>query len=383
MELELYFDIPASLVDFKKENPESISKYISLFEPKLIKIIDTFDIALIGVKDDRNSQNRGSSEAPDIIRKYFYKLYNQVDSLKIIDLGNLISGKSIDDTYCALSDVIEFLYENKVIPVIFGSAQDISFPITKALSKILTSNLVITYIDSKLDCGNKDELHNNSILSFIEDKITPCKINVLGSQNYLIPSTDFDFIEKTKLTLFRLGKIREDIKKTEPFLRDSHFTCIDNSAIRQCDAPGNKFSSPNGITGEEACQLSKYSGLSEKTIAFQLCEYNPVFDFNEQTAHLNAQILWHFIDGFYNRKNDYPYESIDNLQKYIINSDELETNFVFYKSPKTDRWWIEISDSNVINMVPCNQEDYLYTCQNGLPDIYFREKSRIKYLQTK
>jgi len=379
MELELYFESPSDTLKTKPNGRDTIADSVTFYNPELLKHINEYPIALIGIKDERNSTNIGVSDSADEIRKLLYSLYNHNSNCKILDLGNLISGKTLDDTYHALQDIVTFLLVNKVTPILFGSSQDMMYPISKALKEIY-SDLTISCVDSRIDVGNEEELHNHSSLQFIDKKIAPHKIISIGSQSYLVSKVDFEFIENKNHTNFRLGKIREDFKKTEPLLRDSQLTVFDLSATRQCDAPGNLFTSPNGLTGEESCQLSKYAGLSEKTKAFFVCECNTKNDINNQTAHLAAQIIWHFIDGFNTRKNDYPAESIDNLLKYVLNSDEFGTNFIFYKSSKTDRWWIEISnDGNKNNphITPCNHEDYLAVCQNTIPDIYLQEKSRL------
>jgi formiminoglutamase len=380
MELELYFEPPKEVIAKKSNGRNTIAEFVTFYSPELLKKIQEFSIVLIGIKDERNSTNTGAAESADIVRKYLYTLCNHNSDCKILDLGNLINGKTLDDTYHALQDIVGFLISNNVTPLLFGSSQDMMYPISKALKETFT-DLTIACIDSHIDIGIEDELHNHSVLQFIDKKIQPHKIITIGSQSYLVSSSDFEYIEKENHTNFRLGKIREDFKKVEPLIRDSQFIVFDISATRQCDAPGNKFTSPNGLTGEESCQLAKYAGLSEKTKAFFVCEHNPEKDSNEQTAHLVAQLLWHFIDGFYNRKNDYPNESADYLLKYVLNSDEFGTNFIFYKSPKTDRWWIEISnDENTkqSHLTPCNYEDYISACQNTIPDIYLQEISRLK-----
>ena len=385
MELELYFDIPEEFREKRTQKKNTISSTITCYTPELLNQLEDFPIAIMGIVDERNSSNTGVALSANIVRSHFYSLFNHNSSCKILELGNLINGKTLDDTYHALSDILDFLLLKNITPVVFGSSQDMMFPIAKALKKTIPQ-LVLSVIDSKIDVGEDAELHNLSTIQFIDKKVKPHKIQSIGSQSYLVASEDFDYIEKEYHSNFRLGKIREDLKKTEPLLRDSHLTVFDLSAIRQCDAPGNKYTSPNGLTGEESCQLAKYSGLSEKNKIFFVCEHNPIFDVNTQTGHLVAQLMWHFIDGYFTRKNDYPYDSLENLQKYVLNSDEFETNFVFYKSPKTDRWWIEIpnNDSKYLSYITaCNYDDYLAACQNTVPTIYLQEKGRQTILTSK
>jgi formiminoglutamase len=78
----------------------------------LNKQIETFDIAVLGIPEDRNSLfNKGSAKAPDNIRNELYKLYKPGKS-KIIDLGNLIIGKNIKDTYTVVSEILLELFKN-------------------------------------------------------------------------------------------------------------------------------------------------------------------------------------------------------------------------------------------------------------------------------
>ncbi|HOT89362.1 MAG TPA: hypothetical protein PL028_07490, partial [Bacteroidales bacterium] len=61
--------------------------------------LEDTDIAIIGVKEDRNALlNQGTSMAPDEVRKYIYKLYQGNYKTRITDLGNIIQGHQIEDT---------------------------------------------------------------------------------------------------------------------------------------------------------------------------------------------------------------------------------------------------------------------------------------------
>ena len=69
--------------------------------------------------------------------------------------------------------------------------------------------------------------------------------------------------------------------------------------------------------------------------------------------------------------------SKENYLKYIVplESEEL----VFYKSNKTDRWWIEIpfisSQNNKLKrntLLPCSYEEYLEACNQELPERWWK-----------
>ena len=89
--------------------------------------------------------------------------------------------------------------------------------------------------------------------------------------------------------MIRLGTLRSNLVVAEPFLRDAHLVSMDISAVKQSEAPGTRFSSPNGLLAEEACQLARYAGLSEQVSCFGIFEVNPKYDNHDQTAHLAAQ----------------------------------------------------------------------------------------------
>ncbi|MDZ7847857.1 MAG: hypothetical protein U5L96_14460 [Owenweeksia sp.] len=70
--------------------------------------------------------------------------------------------------------------------------------------------------------------------------------------------------------------------------------------------PATPWGSPT-IFGEEACAICRYAGLSDKVSSFGIYENNPDLDHNGQSSHLLAQMIWYFIEGYVNRKGDYPF----------------------------------------------------------------------------
>jgi arginase family enzyme len=116
-------------------------------EPDLSNI----NIAILGVPEARYANaNEGCHAAPDEIRKEFYKLFHWKNDVAILDLGNLILGKTVEDTYAILSDIIACLLEQKVIPIILGGSNDLAFANYQAYSK-LEKVVNIVSVDSKFD----------------------------------------------------------------------------------------------------------------------------------------------------------------------------------------------------------------------------------------
>lgn len=338
----------------------------------------SFDIALIGVKEDRSAvNNEGCSLAPDKIRKYLYQLNAGPYPIKLVDLGNIKKGHSVSDTYFALSSVIAELIANNILPIILGGSQDITFANYQAYQS-LGQIINIVAVDPMFDLGKSEqELTSQSYLSNIILHQPNYLFNYanIGYQTYFVDQDALKLMKNLFFDTYRLGIVRENLEEVEPIVRNADMLSFDVSAIRNADAPGNGNATPNGFYGEEACQIIRYAGLSDKLTSIGFYEINPQHDKTGQTAHLVAQMIWYFIDGFYNRAHDFPFRNEEDYLKYRVSISDHKEEIVFYKSKKTDRWWMEIplQEEKRIKyqrhyLVPCSYKDYQIACENDIPD---------------
>src|SRR5690606_26794109 len=108
--------------------PEQLIHHVAFFEGDMEELKDK-KIAIIGVKEGRAGlDNTTCSDAPDEIRKWFYKLYRFDEKINIIDLGNIEQGNEIRDTYYALNQTCQVLLKKGIVPVIIGGSQDLTYP---------------------------------------------------------------------------------------------------------------------------------------------------------------------------------------------------------------------------------------------------------------
>ncbi|MFM7727114.1 MAG: arginase, partial [Flavobacteriales bacterium] len=141
---------------------------------------------------------------------------------------------------------------------------------------------------------------------------------------------------------------------------------------------GNGNASPNGFYGEEACQIVRYAGMSDKLTSFGIFESNPAMDIRSQTCVLAAQMLWYFLEGYYNRKRDVPLKSKTGFLKYRVSMKQAEQEIVFYKSEKSERWWMEVPVPNGKvryerhHLVPCSYRDYETACRDEMPERWWQ-----------
>jgi len=340
-------------------------------------------IAIIGVEEGRASVGNYSSDFDlDEIRKELYKLFPGNWPVSVVDLGNISPGNTIEDTYFALGELLSYLIKNKIIPVIIGGGQDLTYANYRAYDK-LEQTVNIVAVDNKFDLGTiEDELTSQSYLS----KIVMNKPNNLfnysniGYQTYFNSQDELDLLDSLYFEAYRLGEVSSSIQLVEPILRDTDIVSIDLSSIKRAEAPANNNATPNGFTGAEICAISRYAGISDKVTSFGIYEYNSKLDSKNQTAQLISQMMWYFIEGVNYRANDYPFGLKDNYKKYIVPIEDQILNF--HKSNKSGRWWMEINlnENNKFKrhaLIPCTYQDYISATNQEIPDRWIKTLKKL------
>jgi arginase family enzyme len=369
MSIEKYFTTPVSAI---KRIPTNHFMDDWRIDSNLVK--DNYNVAILGIEEGINSmENKGCVQAPNHIREQLYALQYHFDKLRICDLGNIRIGNTVRDTYAAVEDIVNQLTEQDVICIILGGSQDFTIPVFNAL-KVQQPKLNLAIIDSKIDLGgDENDFNASSFLTKIICDESLGKLDMVAYQSYFVPDYQLNLLKQYDQYPVRLGVLRNDISLIEPSLRDADIVSFDMSVIRQPDSPAYCFANPNGLKAEEACQLGLYAGYSDRIKAFGIFELNPDFDFNEQSAALAAQVVWHFLEGLQNRQSDYPKTDLRSYQQFIVQLELLDDNIVFFHNPVNKRWWIEIPDSSGKKVVyACIAQEYEEAKAGRIPDSWVR-----------
>jgi len=357
---------------------QSIGKNIQIHSKQNgLPDLEGINVAIIGVLEGRRAEdNIGTGNDFSIIRKYLYELFPGNWFSKIVDLGNIPHGKEEEDTYFALQEIIAALVKKNIIPIIIGGGQDLTYANYRAYDQ-LEQSVNLTVVDTKFDLGTiEEEISSRSYLSKIvmEKPNNLFNYSNIGYQTYFNSQEEIDLLEKLYFDIYRLGEIANDVKLVEPIFRDSDVVSIDIGAIRRAEAPANNNAVPNGFYGETICAITRYAGISDKVTSFGIYEYNAKLDEKDQTAHLIAQMLWYFIEGYNFRINEYPFTSKKDYKKYIVPIEERTINF--FKSNKSDRWWMEIEHPNnkttKHTLIPCTYQDYLSAGNQVIPERWWK-----------
>lgn len=344
--------------------------------------LEGVQIAIVGVMDDRRSlNNEGCALAPDAVREYLYRLFPGDWDCRIADLGNLRQGHRPDDTTFALAAVMTDLMKMDIIPLVIGGGQDLTYAQYLAY-KPLERTVNIVSIDPLFDLGAPDaELHSQSWLSkvILQQPNYLFNYSNIGYQTYFVEKASVDLMGRLNFDVHRLGVARENIEAMEPVIRNADMLSFDMSAVRRSEAPGCGNASPNGFFADEVCRLARYAGISDKMSSTGFYEMNPAHDPGGHTAHLVAQMIWCFADGFYSRKNDFPFTDFSSYTKYRVFLKDHKHEIVFYKSSRSDRWWMEVPyppDKRLKferhHLVPCTYNDYEEACKEEMPDRWWQ-----------
>lgn len=382
MDISIYFNH----IDFSEElySKGLLGNAVSFFsQPEKFPELDGISVAFIGVNEDRGSlNNAGCASAPDEVRKYLYKLSLPNNAFRMADLGNIKAGFTKEDTYFALSSTLTHLLKKNIFPVIIGGGQELTFANYQAYQP-LEQMVNMVSVDPKFDLGNIDEqsITSENYLG----KIIMHQPNFLfnysniGYQTYFVEQSALDLMSKLYFDAYRLGYFKFNIEEVEPLVRNADILSFDISSIRFSDAPGCGNHSPNGFYGEEACQIMRYAGYSDKLSSLGIYEMNPAYDQSGQTAHLAAQMVWCFLEGFVNRKKEFPFMDKQEFTKYIVFIEEGKYEINFYKSTRSERWWMEVpypgskrSKYERHQLVPCSYNDYQTACNQIMPDRWWQ-----------
>ena len=369
-----------SLALSNAEDPYLLCNCIDFFTENEPNFTDV-EFAIIGVPEARNAyHNADCILAPDEIRKQFFRLYRWSKEVKIIDLGNLIIGQSIEDTYEILSEMVAFLINEKILPIILGGSNDLAFANYLAYEKLQHVVSVVS-VDACFDLGSAEmPMKSNAFLNKIILQEPNFLLNYanIGYQTYMNSPEVIDMMDKLYFETYRVGMIRQDLTEVEPIVRNAEMLSMDISAVRHSDAPGNPNSSANGFYGEEFCQIAMYAGLSDKLTSFGIYEYDPMLDYNGQTAQLIGHTLWYLVEGYLNRQDDLSFKDKNYYTKYSVTVSEAVEEMVFYCSKKSGRWWVVVPVINVEKktqqtyILPCSYRDYQTACSDRIPTRWWK-----------
>lgn len=261
-----------------------------------------------GVK--RNKGRIGAKDAPDVIRKNCSNFPVVHPNFNLKDFGNITcEDQNLEDVQNKLAEKVQLVLQKGGKSIVFGGGHEVTFAHYSGIKKAFpTKKIGIINIDAHFDNREIDpsigpssgtgfwqiaqEGNIHSLHIGIQRNSNTLKLFDTAHQygmNYILAEEVFF---KNLPTLY--PKIEEFIEISDVIYLT---ICMDvfNAAI----APGVSALAYNGIFADAAfMHLFKLILTSDKLIAMDVAEVNPIYDQNEITARLAASLIneWFMIN---------------------------------------------------------------------------------------
>jgi len=303
----------------------------------------------------------------DRVRNKLYRMARPGESFRILDLGNARKPEGIFN-----APIMQELLAVGATPLFIGREDErcLAQYYGYHRSEFLT-NLVV--IDDRVRFQARDVASSRRYLDNIFD-LTPVQLYhlaILGYQTHYNDPAALEYLHQHHFEFYRLGHIKEFINECEPVLRDADAVVFQLSALKASDANAQEPLGSSGLSSEEACQLCRFAGMSDKVSSFGVYGYYAERDASAQCADTIAQMLWYFIEGFAHRKHDFTV-STEGMTEFIVKLESGAPELIFWKSERSGRWWLELPKNPKIQghhqYLSCTHEDYLKACRQKLPD---------------
>lgn len=360
----------ASLNDDKGYNDSQMGSVIRIHEDEMPDLAGV-DIVIAGLNEFRGDGFVARENAADAIRKQLYQLHYWHKDINIADVGNIKCGATLSDSYAAVKTVVGELLAAKKTVIILGGSHDNTLAqcyAYKRLQKVIEATVIDAMIDLKSESPVRSQNFLMEMLTSEPNIVN--HYNHIGFQSYFVHPHMLETMDKLRFDCYRVGTAKEQLEEMEPVIRNTDMLSFDIAAIKHSDAPASSCSS-NGFTGEEACNLARYAGLSPNLSSFGIYGFNPKEDVKNLTSLQIAQMIWYFIDGKSRSNHEAALTDRQNFNEYHTAFAEIDT--IFLQSKKTGRWWMQLPDKKLI---ACSYNDYLFASNNEIPERWLRAQER-------
>src|SRR6266496_2467183 len=358
------------LSDDQGYKPNQLGNNIDAYESSFPSL-DKADMIIVGCNEARGAGNVTGDTSANAVRKELYNLYHWHKDVHIADAGNIKPGATLQDSYAALKTVVKELIQHCKKVVIIGGSHDLTlaqYNVYASMEKIIEATCVDAFIDLNMDSVLPKDHFLMSMLTGAPNFVR--HYNHIGFQSYFVHPDMLETIDKLQFDCYRVGKVKENMEEMEPVIRNAHLFSFDISAIQYAHAPANRIT-PNGFSGEEACVLMQYAGMSSNVSTVGIYGYIPELDSHSLTAKQISHMLWYLMDGMLKGKQEAALNEANNFNEFKLAFAEVKTTFL--QSKKTGRWWMQLPDGNFI---ACSHHDYTTASQNEIPERWMRAVER-------
>lgn len=334
--------------------------------------LDELEVAIIGIGDK-------SPADPNAIRAQLYDYYWHFGNLKAADLGDFIFTKNSEEEAYDLAKLVKELLGHGVAVILLGGHHRTWYS-TYGAYELWGKPLNLVSVDRHIDFIKRNE--HDGLLKLMGDDTFLSHYVHLGYQTYFTNPDAIKGLADWQAELYRLGVVKSDLKELEPIFRNANALNFNAGAVQSAFVKAKDAASANGFTGEEACSITRYAGMSPD---LKVLGINNFQNSHEGTSKVVAQLIWYFLEGFEFRIEEDPLVNNKRFTKYITDIDtHTKYHLAFYKSRDTEKWWMHIPvdepkryhRSNYL--IPCSYKDYQTAQKGEIPDRWLKAVSRLE-----
>jgi len=319
---------------------------------QITKEIKEDSIVLLFVSDYRGAN--GDAEVQDFtaIRKEFYKLSQLDFEIPVVDLGDLVSGKSVQDSHYILQEVLSACHYKRAIPVIIGGSNDFAFSLFSGLN-FHQKDINYTQISNIISLKQGENIDEHTFLSKIlsSKNFSIKNYHHLGYQKHLNEANSVKLIREVEFDIIRLAEMMNSTEKTEPYFRKADLVTVNCDAIESFSDAFSMNPQVNGLNRREICAYMKEIGLSENLKSVGIFNYN-IYSENQLNHQLLAQMIWYLIEGI-NIQHSHPKERQYEMFYVLIE----DRQYAFKRDTFSNLWYFG-DDENIENCIPCSRKDF-------------------------
>ena len=333
---------------------------------KITNEIKEDSIVLLFVSDYRGANGDAESQDFTGIRREFYKLSQLDFEIPIIDLGDLVSGKTPQDSHYILQEVLSACHNKGAIPVIVGGSNDLAFSLFSALN-FHQKDINYTQISNIVSLKEDEQIHESTFLSKIlgSKDFSIKNYHHLGYQKHLNEMDSVKLIKEVQFDIIRLAEMMSSTEKTEPYFRKADLVTINCDAIETFAEAFSMNPQVNGLNRREICAYMKEIGLSERLRSVGIFNYN-IYSDSQLNHQLLAQMIWYLIEGI-NIQRTHPKEKSYETFYVLINDEQ----YAFKRDVFSNLWYFG-EDEDIDNCIPCSRSDFDEAKRGFLGPIFTR-----------
>ena len=272
------------------------------------------DIVIIGCPQDegvrRNNGRVGAAEAPNAIRRQFYKLTPFNIKKRICDVGDVKIGSTLEETHDTHCEVVKQILKDGKRAIVLGGGNDVSYPDGVAMAEVFGPETWIGInVDAHLDVRIAEQRNSGTPYRQLleEGHLRPQYFYEVAYQSHFASPVYYKYlrdlgVHRISLELLRSREepdmeIKDQIRQR--FIGQSSslntFFGFDLDSVRCADAPGTSAPSPLGLRAGEFITLVKYAASLANTKVVEFSEVNPKYDIDDRTTRLVAIAMHRFI----------------------------------------------------------------------------------------